>query len=95
MPVLSHKKNVLDEEVERVVSVMKDVDPSDDRYGAMAANLVKLSQARSENSRREIDPNVIIGAITNIVGILVILKYEKFDILTSKAINMIVKPRIV
>ena len=95
MQVLNQKKNVLDEEVERVVSVMKEVDPSNESYGVMAANLVKLSQARSENARREIDPNVVIGAVTNIVGILIILKYEKFDVLTSKAFNLIIKPRVV
>jgi len=94
MQVFRQRKNVIDEEVERVVGIMKEVNPDQDSYGVMAGNLVKLSQARSENARRDIDPNVVMTVAANLVGILIILKYEKFDILTSKAISMIVKPRI-
>lgn len=89
-----HPKKMLDEELERVVTVMKDLDPSEDRYGVMVANLIKLSQARTETFKREIDVNVVIGAVTNIVSILVILNYEQLHVVSSKAIGLLVKPRI-
>lgn len=89
-----HPKKMLDEELERVVTVMKDLDPSEDRYGVMVANLIKLSQARTETFKREIDVNVVIGAVTNIVSILVILNYDQLHVVSSKAIGLLVKPRI-
>lgn len=89
-----NKRNVIDEEIERLVNFMRDVDPGTDGYGTMAANLVKLTQARMEKARDGLDLNVVVSVAGSLIGTIMVLKFEKFDILTTKAVGWLIKPRI-
>lgn len=88
---LKRERKLLDVEMDRVISVMETVDPTDENYATMAANLVKLSQAKTQ---REVDPNVVISAVSSIVGILSIISYEHLHVITSKAISFVAKTRV-
>lgn len=43
----------------------------------------------------QLDPNVLLGIAGNLAGILLILNYEKLGIITSKAVQFVLKNRIV
>lgn len=42
----------------------------------------------------KISPDTLLVVLGNLVGILLILKFEKLDILTTKAINFVLKGRV-
>ena len=53
--------------------------------------LVALRDKLSENRSRESLLPVIVSGSLNLVGILIVLNYEKRDVITSKAFSMIPK----
>lgn len=41
-----------------------------------------------------ITPDTVLIAVTNLLGIMLVLNFEKFDIVRSKAINFVLKGRV-
>lgn len=84
-------QNELDEEVKRVVNQMKDMDVDSESYRKSVDNLKVLCEARGVKSHSQISTDVIVTALTNIIGILLVLNYEKANVITSKAISFMFK----
>lgn len=76
----------LENEIARVYSVLKDLPPTADSYDKVSEQYVKLTKLHSEtNSKKRVSPDVLTGAATNILGILLVLHYEQAHVITSKA----------
>lgn len=63
------------------------------------ANLVKEEKPAEEKSVDKkffdkVDPNLVVSAATNLLGILLILNHERLDIITSKALSFVSKTRV-
>lgn len=60
------------------------------------SDLNKKYQAYSEMVKPSwtITPDTLVVAVTNIAGILLILNFEKIDILRSKAISFVLRGRV-
>ena len=87
----------IDDEVEHVLKEMEGIkDISSESYKAAAENLRVLCDARSYKKppRWGIEPETIVVAVTNLVGIALVLNYEYLRPLSSKAINLILKGRV-
>lgn len=87
------KPSKIELERDRIVDIMSEVDPAEPEYGTMANNLLKISKA-SESTKQEIDPNVAITILANLVGIIFVLGYERFHVVSSKALGMVIRPRL-
>ena len=89
--------NYLDEEIKRVIEVMSECDPGSDKYVQMSENLKRLTEAKANyetEDKAKLNPNTILTAASNLLGIGLILNYEKLNIITSKALSFIIKPKI-
>jgi hypothetical protein len=80
-------------EVKRVLARMSELDAESLQYNQAAKNLKELMEAKGLKSKATISPEAILAAATNIAGILLILNFEKLDIVTTKAIGFISKGR--
>lgn len=60
-----------------------------DKYSKMVDNLDKLCDLKKNSNN--IDVNTVISVVGSLAGILLILKYEKLDIITSKALGFVPK----
>lgn len=72
------------------------IDPESEKAQAVMDNYEKFRKARGVNQHpvfTEIGKGIISGAIS-LVGILLIIDFEKEGVLTSKAIQFIPKPKI-
>ena len=100
MSKVKNDESKLDEEIKELIEDLKISRKSPDDYLHLTSSLVKLYEAKeiecSINSKNsfKIDYNNLIMIAGNLAGILLILNYEKFDAITSKALTMIVKPKI-
>ena len=58
--------------------------------------LNKRYQAYSEMLKPTwtVTPDTLLVAVTNILGIVLVLNFEKFDIVRSKAMNFVLKGRV-
>ncbi len=82
-------KNDISVEVDRVVEFLSKIDPDEDAYTNGVQNLKTLCEARSKKPGALIEPEVLIAAAVNIVGIVLILRHEQFNVVTTKAMTFI------
>lgn len=68
---------------------VKNLDPEDDKYNAHVEQLTKLYKIKESNSPRQVDPDALISAAASILGIVLVLNFEKLNVLTSKAFGLI------
>lgn len=56
--------------------------------------MYKMYDSMLSETKLKITPDTVVIAVTNIVGILLVLNFEKFDIVRSKALGFILKGRV-
>jgi len=82
-------KRTFDEEVTRVLTEMSSMDVASEDYAKAAKNLDVLCQARSQKTNSWLSADLIVPAVTNVLGILLILNYEQLGVITSKAMGLV------
>lgn len=88
------KKSKLEKAIDSILDDMAKFDASSDEYGEMTGNLEKLLKAKSYEKSKGISPDTAIVVAANLIGIVLILKHEKIDIITSKALGFVMKGRV-
>ena len=81
--------NDISVEVNRVVGYLSKQDPNTEEYTHAAQNLKTLCEARSKKQASLIEPEILISAGMNLLGVVLILRHEQFNVITSKAMNFI------
>lgn len=88
------KQTKLDEEIDMVLTWLKSKEPGTEEYTKMAANLKTLYEIRNSNKNNKIKPETIVLGACNLIGIWLILNYEEYNIVTSKALGFVLKGRV-
>jgi hypothetical protein len=83
----------LDEAIERLLNRMQYVEVDSEEYGTMVSRLDKLYAMKNTN-RNRVSKDAIWTIGANILGIILILGHERANVVTSKALSFIVKPKI-
>ena len=85
------ESRTVDDEVKRLLFYMETMDVYSDEYITAVNNLKVLCEARSRKPARKVEPETIIAVAGNLIGILVILQHERFNVVTSRALALIRK----
>jgi hypothetical protein len=85
------KKRTIADEIDRLLVELSNTPPGSEEYEIIARNLKELCDARSKKNPRTIDSETVLYAVTNIVGILLVLNYEHLGVISSKAFSMVVR----
>ena len=88
------KKSKLENAIDSILDDMSKFDANSDEYSDMATNLEKLLKAKSYEEQKNISPDTIALVAANLIGIVLILKHEKVDIITSKALGFVLRGRV-
>jgi len=83
----------LDNEINRVISEMSMISVETVEYTQAAKNLAVLCEARGVRTNRTISTDVLIAAATNILGIILVLNFERMNVVTSKALSFLMKSK--
>lgn len=89
---MKHKN--IDDEIDNILIFMKDHSPDSEEYSKAAHNLKELCESRSKR-----DPllmnilSIAVPSVTAVVQILLIMNYEKLNIISTKALAWVVKGR--
>jgi hypothetical protein len=81
----------LEVELERILAEMKLMEVTDNRYEVYADRLVQLYKLKETDSKNAVSKDAMVGAATNLAGILLILNYEHAHVMTSKAVSFVMK----
>lgn len=87
------EKTVLDKTIDDLLDQMSRQSGYSDEYTQMAKNVVVLSSAKNEIecSKKTVNPDTLLLVGGNLLGILMIVGHERAGIVTSKALNFIMK----
>lgn len=86
-------KSRLQVEIDKLVLALNDHTTDSDEYGQIVERLSKLHKIQQDNKPASVDPNAALNVAANLIGIMVIIRHEQFNFITSKAMNFVTKAR--
>lgn len=97
--MLNKKKvepTLIDKEIESVVEQMQTVEADSDVYNAMLDRLERLHKMKISEKKEKpsVSPDALVAAAASIGGIALILGYEHANVITSKAMSFVFKPKV-
>lgn len=84
----------LEKEIDNLLLRMECCAKIEEEYTAMAENLERLYKAKGYDTQSRISPDTIAIIAGNLLGILLIMNYERAGIITTKAIGFVLKGRV-
>jgi hypothetical protein len=92
--MLNRKKppTLLENVMDNAVDALNDHNPKSDEYGVILDRVLKLHTMRQdEESATKVSPETKATIAANLIGIAMILNFERANIVTSKALTFIPK----
>ena len=83
------RRTPLEIEIDNLISELDYFDKSSKEYADMLGKLERLYKAKSYDTPRSISPDAKATIAANLLGIILILGYEKADIITTKALGFV------
>ena len=80
-----------DEEIARLTETLKNTDPTSENYVKIVDNLKVLCEAREKKNPLQLNADTLIAVGANVIGLLLVLNFEKTGVVTSKAFGMLFK----
>lgn len=81
----------LENEIARLFKILKECVPGTARYNEVSDQIAKLYKLKEVDSKSGVSKDAMVGAATNLAGILLVLHYEQLHVITSKAALGMVK----
>lgn len=78
----------LDSLIDRVVEDMEMYGPDSEEYSKLLKHLKALNKLKASKKRKRVSPDLVVGGLFNLLGILLIVAYEERHVITSKAPSM-------
>lgn len=91
------KRTNLEKEIDAVICNLENLDEDSEEYNEVLSALERLAGVHEKlNSRKanKLSPDTVAIVVGNLLGIILILKYEKLDIITTKALGFVIKGRV-
>lgn len=93
MSIVPKTNTYVDHEISRTVLRLQDLEPDSDEYGALLERLSKLQKIRQEEKPDRPKLDTILTVTANLIGVTLILMVEHEHVITSKAMNFVMKPK--
>lgn len=86
----------IDLAINRILERMQYVDPETEEYGTLVARLDKIHSMKiaEKNDRNKLSSDAILTAGVSILGILLIIGHERINVITTKALGFVAKPKL-
>lgn len=83
----------LEDAIARVQSYLKGQEIDSDNYAKALKHLAELHKMKEAEKPSRVSPDTIITVAANIAGILLIIRHEHVNVISSKAMNTLMKPK--
>lgn len=88
------KRTDLEKEIHSVLCNMSTYLPDSEEYTKQAENLERLYKAKSYEKDRRVSLDTIAVIAGNLLGIALILGYEKTEVIRTKALGFVIRGRV-
>lgn len=79
--------------IDKALLEMSNHEVTSERYGQALDRVAKLHKMKEDSKPSQVSPDTLVVAATNLIGILLILRHERVDIITSKALGFVARSR--
>lgn len=83
--------SALDRAITEAIKQLDSVPAYSDEYNKIVNQIVTLNAQRSLSNSRRVSPDTMAIVIGNLVGIALIVGHERANVVTSKALNFVLK----
>lgn len=83
------KNDSLDVAIEEAYKSLGDYKEGSDLYMEILSVIEKLENLKQKRNSFKVSPDVMVSSVCSLLGILLILNYERTSIITSKAISFV------
>jgi hypothetical protein len=87
----SHGESEYDKQVRRILRELETTDPGSEEYGRLVERLNKLQRMRAEDRPERLSPNTAAIVSANLLGIVMIIRHEQLNLITSKALGVLLR----
>jgi len=84
----------MQKEIDSIVAKLSTMDPSSEEYKIAVVNLTVLTKAQTVMKSGKVSSDTKWIVLGNLIGVVIIVGYEHGHVLTSKAMNYLVKGRV-
>lgn len=81
----------LESELTRLFEKLKTYPPNSPEYDKVSDQIAKLYKLKEVDSKKRVSPDTLVGALTNLAGIVMIVHHEELNVITSKALALVGK----
>lgn len=89
----SKPKSRLQIEIDQLVLALGDHAPDSEEFGEIVERLSKLHKINQDIRPASVDPNTAVTVAANLVGIFAIIRHEQLNVIASKALSFVLRPR--
>lgn len=86
----------LDAEIDKIILDMQNMHYDEPAYTRALEKIGAMQNLKKtdNNQSKEISPDVALGVAGNLAGILLILNFEKLNVISSKALGFVLKTKL-
>lgn len=87
----------LDKAIDECIENLKGFDPHTDEYAKTVKQLAELENVRQQSKKKAksmFTPDAMLTAGASLLGILLILNYERANVVATKALGFVSKPKV-
>ncbi len=85
---------LLESEIDRAVRDLARHAVGSEEYEKTLATIVQLYQVKEEDKSKPVSKDTLATVGANLLGILMIIKHEHVNVITSRAMQLLIKPII-
>jgi hypothetical protein len=85
-------KTPLDTEFDRTILALDDHEPNSEEYAKILEIASQLHKMKKEESS-PVSGDTLLLVAANLLGIIMIIRHENVNVITSRAMNLILKPK--
>lgn len=89
----TQQKTGVDLAIDEVLREMQGFTSDTEQYASMVDQLSKLYKLKEDTSKKRVSPDTLAIVAGNLLGIVVIVGYERAEVVTSKALSLLLKLR--
>jgi hypothetical protein len=86
-------QTLVDDAMVRAFDELKGQSVASEEYAKNLDGIVKLHKMREEEKSPGVSPDTIVLVAANLLGILLIIRHEHVNVITSRAMSTLIKPR--
>lgn len=83
----------VDAALDRAFNKLNDFDVNSDEYEKTLNGIVKLHKLKEDERPSEISKDTMLLVAANLLGILLIIRHEHVNVISSKAMGTLIRPR--